>query len=717
MTPRNSKPLLLLAAAAFPSFALTLISVTAKGTFENAGIRVAYTGDADSNASVTVEYRKKGDAAWRTGHPLIRIAGARFVTSLFWLTEGTTYEARLVPVDPEGATVSFAQPFEITTRSSSVTTNGSDIYVDADAAAGGNGAQSTPYATIQQAANAAQAGDVIHIMPGTYREQVTPPRSGNQAAWIRFKGEGAGVIMDGSETIPTNSGWTSQGNGVYSRAYSRTPAFGTLDSVRLYNHGNLDSLRSNGDGIAGGFCVQGGTLYVKAPDGNPLINRELRMAICDYGYYIDGKGYIIIENLDIGYYNAMCVRIRDSHHCTVSRCTIHQSREMVSIDRLLSTDNLVEYCSIWGTGVTAWPWDICHDSHDCGSNCIAVSNAGEGNVVRHNTCRGTYNGIYLGQWTTSYPEENALENDVYGNTLSEIVDDGLEPECKAINLRMYRNTFHNVYSPISLAPIETGPTWVMFNVIANTWVNSPGAAYWGGSPGWVKISLTPSGARPLGAMRIYHNTAFLDAPDNNGWDSPGSGYTHFKNNIVFCTRYVFENTESAAYPPGNEWDYNNFYTTAADRYVKWENVRLTEADFQAKGFQVHGISQPPHFADTAGGDFHPRSDDPGINRGVPLPGINDGFAGAAPDMGAFEYGAASASCPARSNTRASSRDLLRIVVFGDGRLFRPPATAAGRPELFGIDGRRLFLRNAGMQPAAGVILARMPGPAGNVRHP
>jgi hypothetical protein len=649
--------------------ALTLTGLQAKGTFENAGVRVSYTDDADSNGTVSVEYRQKGTSQWLQGHPMVRIAGDRFATSLFGLSEGTTYEVQLTTADPGGASVDFTQPFEITTRSSDFPDGGNDIYVDASAGPGGNGTQGSPYATIQEAADAAQPGDVVHILPGTYREQITPARSGTESAWIHYVGEGSGVVLDGAEDIPTGSGWTDEGSGVYSVAYAGTPNYATLDSVRLYQHSSLSNLVNDGDSITGGYYIENGRLYVRPPDGGGVAGRSLRVSVHAYGFYIDGRSCIVIDNLDVGYYDNRNIRIRNSHHITVRSCAIHHSRNMVSIDGITSTDNLVENCTIRGTGVTAWPWEICHHDHDCSSNAISVSNAGEGNVIRRNSCRGVFNGIYLGQWTTDYPDENALENDVYDNHLEEIVDDGLEPECKAINLRMYGNTFKNVFSPISLAPIETGPTWIMRNVIDGLWAGSPGWERWGGSPGWVKISTTPSGDKPMGALRIYHNTAYVDEPAHNGWgSSSGSGYTHFVNNIVRSTRYVFENTSSDPYPPGNRWDYNNFYTTSTDQYVKWENVRLDEAGFQALGFQMNGISAPPSFVDVSSGDFRLQSDDPGIDKGVYLPGINDGFYNDAPDMGAFEYGVSTVMRPPEAVRGSRSPALADIYTLTGQRI-------------------------------------------------
>ena len=141
----------------------------------------------------------------------------------------------------------------------------------------------------------------------------------------------------------------------------------------------------------------------------------------------------------------------------------------------------------------------------------------------------------------------------------------------------------------------------------------------------------------MGAVRIYHNTTYYDDPGHTAWASIGSGHTHFINNVVASTAYVFEDTSARPYPEGNVWDYNNFYTTDPTRYIKWENVRLDVAGFRARGFQLHGISEPPRFRNPEARDLRLLPDDPGIDRALPLPGINDGYFGPGPDIGAFEF--------------------------------------------------------------------------------
>ena len=59
-------------------------------------------------------------------------------------------------------------------------------YVDA-AAKKGKGTVRSPFATIQQAADVARAGDVVFIKPGTYCESVKPKSSGKEGSPIVFR--------------------------------------------------------------------------------------------------------------------------------------------------------------------------------------------------------------------------------------------------------------------------------------------------------------------------------------------------------------------------------------------------------------------------------------------------------------------------------------------------------------------------------------------------
>jgi hypothetical protein len=55
--------------------------VTDPPTLINLGFEWLIEGDDNRNAQVTVSYRKKGETAWKTGMPLLRLSGERVYQS------------------------------------------------------------------------------------------------------------------------------------------------------------------------------------------------------------------------------------------------------------------------------------------------------------------------------------------------------------------------------------------------------------------------------------------------------------------------------------------------------------------------------------------------------------------------------------------------------------------------------------------------------------
>ena len=92
-------------------------------TLINLGFEWVIQGDDNRNAKVEVSYRKKGDTAWKTAMPLMRLQHERvyqgegvfnvkmpnmFAGSILDLEENTAYEVRLVLSDPDGGSAGHA---------------------------------------------------------------------------------------------------------------------------------------------------------------------------------------------------------------------------------------------------------------------------------------------------------------------------------------------------------------------------------------------------------------------------------------------------------------------------------------------------------------------------------------------------------------------------------------------------------------------------------
>jgi hypothetical protein len=86
-----------------------------------------------------------------------------------------------------------------------IATDGNDANAGTSAGA--------PFRTIQKCATVAVGGDTCQIAGGTYRETVTPPRSGSAGAPITFRAAtGAKVTVDGTDPV---TGWTVDSGSTY----------------------------------------------------------------------------------------------------------------------------------------------------------------------------------------------------------------------------------------------------------------------------------------------------------------------------------------------------------------------------------------------------------------------------------------------------------------------------------------------------------------------
>lgn len=86
-------------------------------------------------------------------------------------------------------------------------------YVSANAQISGNGTKEKPFITIQEAAQAAVAGDEVIVAPGVYREAVNPLHAGREDARILYKSEEKGkAVITGAESVTE---WDSLGDGVW----------------------------------------------------------------------------------------------------------------------------------------------------------------------------------------------------------------------------------------------------------------------------------------------------------------------------------------------------------------------------------------------------------------------------------------------------------------------------------------------------------------------
>jgi hypothetical protein len=152
-------------------------------------------------------------------------------------------------------------------------------------------------ASVQRGATLAQAGDVVSIAPGIYREQVTLPRSGTASQPIVLRGQ-PGAILDGAELIAAGSSWEAS-QGLYRRSDAAPSWQIVAGQGRLFRYDSIAQLQALAAGAPGGYCYAGGFLFLKLSDGSSPATRDIHVARRENGLVADGRSFIRIEGLEI----------------------------------------------------------------------------------------------------------------------------------------------------------------------------------------------------------------------------------------------------------------------------------------------------------------------------------------------------------------------------------------------------------------------------------
>lgn len=91
-------------------------------------------------------------------------------------------------------------------------------FVDQKAAAGGDGSKEKPFRKIQEAADMAKPGDEVVVMPGIYREAISPAFGGTEQQPIVYRSaQPLQAVITGAEPV---TGWEKQDGGYWKASVS-----------------------------------------------------------------------------------------------------------------------------------------------------------------------------------------------------------------------------------------------------------------------------------------------------------------------------------------------------------------------------------------------------------------------------------------------------------------------------------------------------------------
>ena len=363
----------------------------------------------------------------------------------------------------------------------------------------------------------------------------------------------------------------------------------------------------------------------------PIVIRGVAGTIIDGDVRLDGRSHVHVEGLAV---NGK-IKFNGGHGLAIVRNTITTTEDGIT------TKTRAEDCYIADnvvTGATAWNEAALGASGANVGEGIEVT--GPGHVIEHNRVRGFRDCVSLLE-DGGAADQHSI--DITHNDLAACADDGIEADFCFHDCRVTDNRLTDVFMGISSQPGLGGPTWFVRNAMYAV-VLSPFKLQ-RGSVGDVGLHNTV--VKHGDAFGIYTTDVFSRQWFRNNIFLGGPGGTY--NGYDTGTGAVLE---LRAAGEGLSLDHDGYGSTTGQFRGRLGAVAFTSlAELQAMTTEQHAVAldlgmfaaavaYPTPFPAHAPPDLRPAAAGAAVDRGVALPNINDGFAGAAPDLGAHEAGAA-----------------------------------------------------------------------------
>lgn len=613
-------------------------------TLVSLGFEWRISGDANRNARVDVTFRKKGDAQWHKGLPLLRLDGEQvsagiprgstrhyfsyvapnmFAGSLLNLQPDTGYECRFVLSDPDGVKGRAERTVTVHTRK------------EPEPAAGGHVYNVYPFGYKGPKQQPAFTGLLAAYYMGSDESDhsyVMPPR------------------VQPGDIILIHAGLYKDSRFHYGGFDRNIPALGTPFDGTYYltASGTPDKpivIKGAGDGEV-----------IFDGDGNQVL---FNLMAANYNYF-DG---ITVRNTNVAFLLGY-KDIAGSSGFTLKHSRLYNigrgvednwsgSKDFYIADNVfIGRHNPEKLQSWWRPDVWAkfpgYPALITSE--------YAIKIYGQGHVVAYNYVANWHDGIDIATYgdPDGTPNENPdrvpVSIDFYNNDIYNMADNCIEADGGAHNIRVFRNRcFNSAGGALSAQPTFGGPLYFYQNLVYNTTTGGP-----------LKLIDTPAG------VLIYQNTLIgqgrLFGPVSN---------VHFLNNLVLGDGWAGPIFNLSTFTNYSSSDYNGYRPDpGVDDSFEWNSPpfgiaadysgKLVARHFetlrqfqQATGQEQHSVlvdyvifvnvkipdkSDPQRLYNPENFDFRLRPGSAAVDAGVLLPTINDDFTGRAPDLGAYELG-------------------------------------------------------------------------------
>jgi hypothetical protein len=556
-----------------------------------------------------------------------------FAGSVFDLDPGTEYECRLTLVDPDGVDGAAEKIVTVKTRP-----------------------EPTPYT----------GGKTYHVYPPGYDGQKQQPAFTGLLGAYYTGSNGA----DNFNTYPLR---VQPGDVILIHA-------GLYKDDRLKYGGPLGTISSGTYFLTAKGTPDRPIVMKGAGDGEAIFDGDgaynlFNVLAADYNYF---EG-LTFRNTDL-VFEAGLKDIIGSSGITIKKCKFENIGRALYTDYSGSHDYYIADNVFIGRmdptrlmGFTGRTWQPYQPPPKLLSE-YAVKVYGQGHVVAYNYVANFHDGIDVATHGNPDGAPNLIQDrmpvsiDFYNNDVFNVEDNCIESDGGAHNIRVMRNRcFNHGHRALSVQPMFGGPVYFIRNLV----YNAP-------EQGAVKFTASSSG------IVVYHNT--LLAPIKPMILAPSN--LHYRNNLVLGksdTLEVFGVETNTNYSSS---DYNGFRPNeGAEFSFEWSTPPFSmranfpgeagklearaQAAFEAKERQTRRFKTLKEYSEATGQDRHsvivdydifqkvtPPGPDPttlykpadfdfqlrpgsvAVDAGVRLPGVNDGFTGQAPDLGAFEIGQA-----------------------------------------------------------------------------